>query len=257
MAKRFLLFTLFSLVATFAAASPVRNPASSSVHSFQRRRPLPPLPNNDTWYAAPDNLADLTPGDIIKWRDVPLPLSLDNVAALKPQAAYQIQYRSTNSVGEPMATVVTAIIPFNPSPDHLFAYAYFSDSASPHCNPSVAMQLETPADAIFTKVQLAPIIAALDQGWIVSVADDGGPQAAFPSGPGMGYATLDSIRAMKQTQNLTGLSPDPTVTLNGYSGGGITAAWTGEMHPIYAPELKIDGIALGGLVPDFVYLSSL
>lgn len=155
-----------------------------------------------------------------------------------------------------MASVVTALIPFNPSPDHLFAYAYFSDSAAPRCNPSVAMQLGTAADAIFTKVQLAPIISALDQGWIVSVADDGGPQASFPSGPGMAYATLDSIRAMKQTQTLTGLSSDPSVTLNGYSGGGITAAWTGEMHSLYAPELRIDGIALGGLVPDFLYLSN-
>jgi hypothetical protein len=154
-----------------------------------------------------------------------------------------------------MASVVTAIIPFNPSPDHLFAYAYFSDAASPRCNPSVALQLGTAADALFTKIQLAPIIAALNQGWIVSVADDGGPQASFPSGPGMAYATLDSIRAMKQTQQLTGLSADPTVTLNGYSGGGMTAAWTGELHGSYAPELRIDGIALGGLVPDFLFLS--
>jgi hypothetical protein len=256
MAKTFLSF-FFALLLTFVTATPLSSPASSEkTHSFQKRRDLPPLPNNDEWYAAPDNVADLLPGDIIKWRNVPNPISLDNVSPIRPQAAYQIQYRTTNSVGDPMASVVTAIIPFNPSPDHLFAYAYFSDSASPRCSPSLALQLGTPSDAIFTKIQLAPIIAALDQGWIVSVADDGGPQASFPSGPGMAYATLDSLRAMKQSGNFTGLSTDPTVTLNGYSGGGITAAWTGELHPLYAPELKIDGIALGGLVPDFVYLSS-
>ncbi|KIW05742.1 hypothetical protein, variant [Verruconis gallopava] len=240
-----------------ACASPVENESSSKKHSFKKRHPLPPLPGNDTWYAVPDNIADYNPGDIIKWRNVPNALSVDNLSPIRPQAVYQMQYRTTDSVGDATASVVTAIIPFNPSPDHLFAYAYFSDSAAPRCNPSLAMQLGTPADAIFTKIQLAPIISALDQGWIVSVADDGGPYAAFPSGPGMGYRTLDSLRAMKQSGNLTGLSSDPTITLNGYSGGGITAAWTGEMHPLYAPELKIDGIALGGLVPDFVYLSNI
>ena len=269
MAKHFFLF-FFSSLLTFVASSPFSfhaNSFSGALHSFNRRnndkqhsfakrRDLPPLPNNDEWYLAPDNVADLNPGDIIKWRNVPSAISLDNVSPIRVFAAYQIQYRTTNSVGEPMASVVTALIPHNASPDHLFAYAYFSDAAAPRCNPSVAMQLGSPADAIFTKVQMAPIISALNQGWIVSVADDGGPQASFPSGPGMAYATLDSFRAMKQSQALTGLSSDPTITLNGYSGGGITAAWVGEMHGLYAPELRIDGIALGGLVPDFLFLSS-
>jgi hypothetical protein len=258
MAKTLVLFC-FSLLATFIAASPFHAASfsgSGKLHSFAKRRDLPPLPGNDDWYAAPDNIIDYAPGDIIKWRNMPGPLSLDNVSPIRTLAAYQIQYRTTNSVGEAMASVVTAIVPHNASPDHLFAYAYFSDAAAPRCNPSLAMQLGSPADAIFTKVQMAPIISALNQGWIVSVADDGGPQASFPSGPGMAFATLDSLRAMKNSGNLTGLIEDPTVTLNGYSGGGITAAWTGELHAEYAPELRIDGIALGGLVPDFMYLSS-
>lgn len=238
---------------TLAAISSFTN--AEKTHSFQKRRALPPLPNNDTWYSSPENLTDYQAGDIIKWRDAPVPLSIDNRVALKPQAVYQVQYRTQNSVDQPQANVMTLIIPVNPNPNHLFAYAYFSDSASPRCNPSIAMALGPAQDTIFTKLQLLPMIAALNQGWIVSVADDGGPQASFPAGLQMAYATLDSIRAAKKSGFLTGLVEDPSVTLNGYSGGGITAAWAGEIHGIYAPELRIDGIALGGLVPDFVYLS--
>jgi len=90
----------------------------------------------------------------------------------------------------------------------------------------------------------------LGRGWYVSVADDGGFQAAFASGLQAGYATLDSFRAVKQSGNFTGIDADPTITMYGYSGGGVSAAWTTELQPSYAPELKIAGAALGGLVPN-------
>jgi hypothetical protein len=41
----------------------------------------------------------------------------------------------------------------------------------------------------------------------------------------MGYATLDSIRAVLSSTNITGINPNPTITLNGYSGGSIAAGW--------------------------------
>jgi len=41
----------------------------------------------------------------------------------------------------------------------------------------------------------------------------------------MGYATLDSIRAVQKSSNFTGIAKNATITLNGYSGGGISAAW--------------------------------
>jgi hypothetical protein len=262
MAKKFVL----ALLQALAFASPLSRSThsfqsspydSSPHHSLEKRRPLPPFPDNDPWYAAPANFTSANPGDILKWRVAPRPLSIDNSSPLKLAGLYQIQYRTQNSVGEPIANVLTAAIPYNANLNALFTYHYFSDSACPNCNPSVAMTLVESAPMIFTKEQLGPLIAALNQGWIVCVPDDGGPQASFPAGPGMAYTTLDSIRAMLKSQAITGLNPAATGTLNGYSGGGIASAWTGELHPIYAPELKIDGIALGGLVPDFVYLSSM
>ena len=251
-----LLFIVAYLV-LFVAAMPIQI-SEEGLHTLLKRQRAPPsLPGNDPWYAPPDNLAAAAPGDILKWRPAPRPLSTDNTRAINVQAMYQIQYRTQNSVGAPIANVLTAIVPHNTRTDALFSYIYFSDVPNPNCNPSLSMTLETNVPADWVKQQMGPIIAALSEGWIVAVPDDGGPQASFPSGPNMAYNTLDSMRAMLRSQEITGMTPDATITLNGYSGGGIAAAWTGELHPLYAPELKIDGIALGGLIPDFVFLSGM
>jgi Secretory lipase len=103
-------------------------------------------------------------------------------------------------------------------------------------------------------VQTAVVISALSQGWYVSVADDTGVQAAFGAGLHSAYTTLDSIRAVKQSGRFTGIDSDPTITLNGYSGGALAASWASELHSSYAPELKIAGAALGGLSPNITAL---
>jgi hypothetical protein len=47
------------------------------------------------------------------------------------------------------------------------------------CNPSINLQVGAPEDSNFTQAQTAIAIAALNLGFYVSIADDGGPQAAF------------------------------------------------------------------------------
>lgn len=104
-------------------------------------------------------------------------------------------------------------------------------------------------------------------GYYVSVADFEGTQAALckhhayirkgtvliihtASGLQAAYATLDSIRAVKQSGNITGINTNPITTLHGYSSGAQAVGWATEMHPTYAPELEIAGAAFGGLVPN-------
>jgi hypothetical protein len=36
----------------------------------------------------------------------------------------------------------------------------------------------------------------------------------------------------------------------GYSGGGLASAWAAELQPSYAPEVKLAGVAEGGVPPD-------
>lgn len=255
MVTRFFIAGLLAASSTFALPS---SPGNSG--SLDRRQaaahPLPPLPGNDAWYAPAPGFESAALGSILKYRMVPSPVSITSISPVRVKQSIQIQYRTENSIGDPNASVVTVLVPFNADPTKLMAYAWFSDASCPDCNPSISLQSTRGLDNAFYKEQFAPVIAFLNQGWYVSIADDGGPQAAFPSGLNAGKSSLDSIRAVLQSGSLTGINTKPTITMSGYSGGGITAAWTSELHPLYAPELEIAGVALGGLIPNFQALQS-
>ncbi|KAF2398168.1 LIP-domain-containing protein [Trichodelitschia bisporula] len=213
-----------------------------------------PGPDEDPFYAAPPGIESLAPGTIVRSRPAPAPLSLDNKSALKPKAVWQLLYRTQNSVGKPEVTVATVIIPHNAKLGNVFSYGYFSDAAYNACNPSISMLVGTRDDNYITQYQNIITIAALNEGWVVVVADDGGPQASFSAGPHAGYATLDSLRAVIASGNITGVSSDPIITLFGYSGGSFSMSFASELHPHYAPELKIAGAAVGGISPNVTYL---
>jgi hypothetical protein len=77
------------------------------------------------------------------------------------------------------------------------------------------------------------------------------------SGLQAGYATLDSLRAVMRSGNITGIDPKPITTLLGYSSGGQAVGWATELHPTYAPELEIAGAARGGIGPNLTALLNL
>jgi hypothetical protein len=89
----------------------------------------------------------------------------------------------------------------------------------------LALQLEDRSDNEASQLQTLIVIAALNEGYYVSIPDDTGAQGAFGSGLHSGYTTLDSIRAVKQSGAFTGISADPTITMNGYSGGALAVSW--------------------------------
>lgn len=191
--------------------APAKN---STVGVIGMNRAVTP-PSQDPFYTPPSGYESSAPGTILRSRPVPNPLTLDNITPINVKGAWQLLYRTQNSLGDPEATVVTVIEPNNAKPNHLFSYQYFVDSADPACNPSLAIQQFTRLDNTFTQVQVAVAVVALDQGWYVSIADDEGPQAAFGSGLQMGYATLDSIRAALQSESITGLQSDAITTMSG------------------------------------------
>jgi len=56
------------------------------------------------------------------------------------------------------------------------------------------------------------------------------------SGPQMGYATLDSIRAVLESRNVTGIDNNPIITLHGYSGGAIASGWVRSLPASFQVE---------------------
>lgn len=173
------------------------------------------LPEQDVFYDPPPGFEKTSPGTILKHRPVPNPLTLDNVNPIKPKAAWQLLYRTQNSVGKPSASIVTVIEPWNAKPNHHFAYSFFSvlllsinsksraylnlglriqrvntshlrsqkcrHTKNCSCNPSVTLQVGTLADNTFNQLQTSILVEALVLGYYVTVADYGGEQAAFCS----------------------------------------------------------------------------
>ncbi|KAF2663164.1 LIP-domain-containing protein [Microthyrium microscopicum] len=211
---------------------------------------IPPNPADDPFYKAPPGIASIKPGTILRHRQVPTKITLNNKDGLKLKGAWQILYRTQNSVGEPSATVTTVLVPYQAKDENLFVLNMFSDAAYNGCSPSINLQVGARNDSVFTQAQTMIAYSALTEGWYVSIADDEGFNAAFSSGPQQAYATLDSVRAVLQSEDITGIDPEPRITMYGYSGGGFVGSWVAEIQPDYAPELKIDGIAIGGLVPN-------
>ena len=78
----------------------------------------PVLPSSDGFYTPPDGYESTTPGTVLRHRAVPNPIpDMDNV-----EGAFQILYRTTDSLGNATATVTTLIVPMNATNDKLVSY---------------------------------------------------------------------------------------------------------------------------------------
>ena len=94
------------------------------------------------------------------------------------------------------------------------------------------------------------IIGALKAGYAVAVTDyqgyTNGSVAAYSAGKGEGNDVLDIARAAREVpeSGITGSNP---VLAWGYSIGGQAVSWAGEIQPTYAPDVKLIGVATGGL----------
>lgn len=214
-------------------------------------RSSPLLPSDDPFYTPPAGYESSAPGTILRSRNVPNALAIGSILPVNVQGAYQLLYRSTDSLGNPQATVTTIIVPYDADPNKLLSYQIAEDGAWINCAPSYAIQKGSNIlDDGTGTVEMLLIIAALDQGWIVSTPDYEGPQAAFTSGIQAGQAVLDSVRAALASGSITGISPSAAYQMWGYSGGSLASEWAAELQPSYAPELNFAGTAIGGVVPN-------
>ena len=213
---------------------------------WERAAPL--VPSDDPFYSPPAGYESATPGTILRSREVPNNLALSSVLPVNIQGAYQLLYRTTDSLGNPEAAVTTVIVPYNADTTKLLSYQIAEDSSWLNCAPSYGLQQG--ANSSSSSIELLLMIAALDQGWVVNTPDYEGPQSAFTSGIQAGQATLDSVRAALASGSITGVSSSATYQMWGYSGGALATEWAAELQPTYAPELNFAGAAIGGLTPN-------
>ncbi|KJZ79175.1 hypothetical protein HIM_01326 [Hirsutella minnesotensis 3608] len=235
-----------------AAAAVVAVPPPSAVMLEDRAVSIPP--SQDSFYAVPDGLEGVPPGTILRRRAPPNPIASFGIGPLNLQSSHQILYRTTDSLGQATATVLTVLIPWNARLDKVLSYQVAEDAATIDCAPSYAFQFAHATGpnhgTIVTEAELILVEAALEQGWVVIAPDFLGPKGAFLANELAGQATLDGIRAAINSGSFTGISEKPTVTMWGYSGGSLASLWAAELQPTYAPELSIAGASVGGTVPN-------
>lgn len=203
--------------------------------------PLYPRPDPDPFYAAPGDIAEKTPGEVLATRQMP-PLAI-----FPGTTVTLVKFRSTNSRGLPIAATSTVLTPQWRTPDGpLLSYQHIINGLGAQC--AVSRVLYT-ADPNLQVREAVTLNAALARGWSIALPDHLGPTFAYGAARLGGQITLDGIRAAR-TAGL-GLQNSP-VAMAGYSGGGMATAWAAALAPRYAPELEIAGAALGGVPMNLV-----
>ena len=213
-----------------------------------RTAPAVPLPADDPFHRPPPTLAALTPGTVVGVR----------AARLRPGwlrarvRAWQLSYRSTDHTGRAILAVTTLVVPhrrWREGPRRpLVAYGAAQDNVADAGTPSYALVARPMAEIVPYLIEVAPYLAS---GWAVCIADHQGPQSLFGVGRLAGQVMLDGIRAIRSA-GLGGIDPATPCALAGYSGGARACGWAAQLHPTYAPEQALAGVAVGGTVADLV-----
>lgn len=210
-------------------------------------------PANDPFYVAPADIDQLEPGAIIRSRSVDISIAQAPLTAVG-SSAYQVLYRTGDVVGTPIANVTTIVVPDGDAPEggrQLVSVQNAENSLDPNCAPSYQLQVgqQGPNNAVNRNlmIEMSANLAHLAAGRVLVVPDALGPKKGYIVRTVNAHMVLDSIRAAVQFEpaGLPGFSTE--VALWGYSGGGWESAAANELHPTYAPELNIVGVAAGGV----------
>jgi len=207
-----------------------------------------PQPDDDPFYAVPGNTGELKDGAIIHSREIaPTAMSLP-----MPAKAWQVLYKTVDNTGAPTATVTTIMVPDAPwrgkGPQPVLSYQTAEDGAGTKCAPSYAIRAGIAATSNSAPETLL-MMQALQRGWIVVAPDYQGPRSMFLGAEGEARGVLDSLRAARAFAP-AGIDPGAPIGLWGYSGGAFASTVAAQLQRHHAPELKLSGVALGGVPAD-------
>jgi pimeloyl-ACP methyl ester carboxylesterase len=213
------------IAAPAAAAAPVEGPAGSAFYT-------PPAPT-------PTGAA----GELVWYR----PATVNLNVTLPSTKAWTVLYQSTDQHGNPDWVTGTVIVPTakwsGKGERPVVTYAEGTQGIAHQCAPSIQMAEGTEYDG-------GAIIESLKKGYAVTVTDyqgyTNGAVPTYAAGKAEGQAVLDVVRAGRQVPG-SGIGASAPVIVWGYSQGGQAASWAAELQSSYAPEVKMIGLAAGGV----------
>ena len=97
------------------------------------------LPSQDPFYSSPSNVSDYKPGHVISARSVPYSIPSPGNFTIRFKNATQYLYRTTDSLGEPVAAVTTLLVPIQANPAQLLSFQLAYDSPDVDCSPSYTL----------------------------------------------------------------------------------------------------------------------
>lgn len=208
--------------------------------------------SDDSFYTLPSPIPTDTHGTLLSYRSTTVNLGT-GAPGVK---AWNVLYKSTDSVGAGNVVSGTVLVPTASWPWYMGSrpvvlYAVGTHGLAQSCAPSRQM-------AAGTDYENANISAALKAGYAVLVTDYQGyltgDKSTYLAGQSQGQAVLDIFNAALSIPKV-GLSSSAKVAIWGYSQGGQSAAWAGELQTSYASSMKLVGVAAGGIPGDFITTS--
>jgi len=219
---------------------PKPSASSTSVPSVAANTTVPPLPNpqtnpaysqpSDPFYVPPSPLPAGKPGEIIR--------SQPMAGAPAGSQAFQVLYHSTSVSGQDIAVSGFIVVPDGDAPAGgrpVVTWAHPTTGVVDSCAPSLSPLGFTILGGLEPMLQAGYVVAATDYEGL-------GTPGVHPYlvGDSEGRATLDAARA---AVNLPQASASKNVAVWGWSQGGQASLFAGQLAPIYAPELKLVGVA--------------
>lgn len=239
---------LFSLL--MAAQTLVPATAAPPTHTPRGNADIAP-PSQDPFYAVPSGLEKKSAGTVLAHRRSPSPVFALGFTPDNIQDSHQVLYRTTDRNGRPTATVMTVLVPKNANFSSVLSFQLAENAVIIDCAPSYAITAASRDNPLLNSLtaqfQVLLMQAALADGWVVVVPDFQGPRAAFADDRIAGQAILDGLRASLRSKSFTGISEKAVVALWGYSAGAAVTKFAAEIHPEYAKELELVGVAFGGI----------
>ena len=152
--------------------------------------------------------------------------------------AFRVSYHSSDGNGAPIDVTGVIIVPAGRAPAggrDIVAWAHGTSGIADSCAPSTN-------DWLFGSI--AGLNEMLGRGYIVAATDYqglGGPGPhPYLVGPSAALSVLDAVRAAR---SLPRAGASNRFAVWGESQGGHAALWTGQLAPVYAPELRLVGVA--------------
>lgn len=203
---------------------------------------LPSVAAAASFYDPPSPLPTSTPGALLRAE----PLEFRGIT--RPPdgtTGYRILYVSRTALGQPVAVSGSLLLPAGGAKARpLIALAPGSHGLGDQCAPSKLL-------ASGSESELDNIKRLLASGSAVVMTDYEGLGTPgthpFAVNVAAGHDVLDAIRAARQVEG-TGLAADGPLGIYGYSQGGGAAGSAAEQQPTYAPELRISGAVVGGVL---------